>query len=124
MAPLGMRMALHFSLALGCGSLAVAVIVEAVFRLVHHAAPSRLTVILEVAFEIFVTLAGLMGLLLFATGHRPKEMLHLLYGLIALGAIPVGDVIAMDYTNGKKAAMRLGMAVVALGVIVRLFMTG
>ena len=81
-------MALHFSLALGCGSLAVAVIVEAVFRLVHHAAPSRLTVILEVAFEIFVTLAGLMGLLLFATGHRPKEMLHLLYGLIALGAIP------------------------------------
>ncbi len=123
-APFDMAMIVHFLFALVCAALAAAAIGEAAFRLALHRAASRITMWIEIAFEIAVAAAGIAGTVLLLTHHHPKEMLHVLYGLIAFGAIPVGDVIAMEYADGKKAAMRLIMGVVALGVIVRLFMTG
>ncbi|MGC8460660.1 MAG: hypothetical protein ACP5OR_02270 [Candidatus Dormibacteria bacterium] len=119
-----MLQVVHLGLALCCVVLVSSAIVEACFRLVRRGAPSHISLWIEVAFEILVALAGIAGIVLFVTHHRPQEMLHVLYGLIAFGAIPVGDVIASEYSDGKKAALRLATGCVALGVIVRLFMTG
>ena len=67
---------------------------------------------------------GAGGLALLAGGHRPKEGLHYLYGLLAFGAVPVADSLAGRWTPRRTAMARLAGAVVGLGLIFRLFATG
>jgi hypothetical protein len=71
---------------------------------------------------LLVTIAG--GLGLFIGGARPRELLHLVYAVIGLGAVPVAESISAKASPRGQAAATLAGAVVALVVVARLFGTG
>ena len=65
-----------------------------------------------------------IGLALLVTGHRPKDMLHLIYGIapfLALGG-------ALTYASGMKPrreSLTLGVAALfTFGLIIRAYTTG
>jgi len=73
---------------------------------------------------------GLIGLLQIATGQRPADPLHLLYGPAALISLPIGAWLTRRDDRGGAAATRrreawmIGAAVVLLGIELRLIVTG
>ena len=69
-----------------------------------------------------VTLAGGLGLL--AGGGRPREILHFVYAVVALGAVAIADSIARRTGPRQRGIASLVGALVALAVIARLFQTG
>lgn len=71
---------------------------------------------------LLVTVAGGLGLL--AGGGRPREVLHFVYAIVGLGAVPVADSMARRAGPRPRAIARLVGALVALAVIARLFQTG
>lgn len=71
---------------------------------------------------LVVTVAGGLGLL--AGGGRPREILHFVYAIVALGALPVAESITRQASPRQRAIARLVGALVALVVIARLFQTG
>jgi hypothetical protein len=71
---------------------------------------------------LVVTVAGGLGLL--AGGARPREILHFVYAIVALGAVPVADSMARRAGPRPRAIASLVGALVALAVIARLFQTG
>lgn len=83
------------------------------------------------AFERFqaavvsgLVVAAASGLILFATGARPAEGLHLLYSVVAIALIPLARSF-VGRANGRAAAALLLAAFVVLGgVLYRLFKTG
>jgi hypothetical protein len=75
-----------------------------------------------VILALVVTVAGGLGLL--AGGGRPREILHFVYAIVALGALAVADSIARRTGPRQRAIANLIGALVALVVISRLFQTG
>jgi hypothetical protein len=83
------------------------------------AARTRAAVLMAVG----TTAAG--GLALLASGHSPREWLHLVYTALAFGLVPVSDTAAASLRSDRaKALARFGGGVVALVVVVRLYATG
>jgi hypothetical protein len=104
-----------------CGGLAT---VWGIVLLVRKRGMDRLMrVLLGVTAGLGAVQAALGGLL-FATGARPADPLHYVYGLIVLAAIPV----AYTYTDNKSARRDMIVftlaAVVVVAAGVRAFMTG
>lgn len=67
---------------------------------------------------------GLLGGILFIAGCRPTNMLHLVYGLIVAGAIPVAGAYTNE-TIAKRDLAVLAFAVFALvAAAVRAYSTG
>jgi hypothetical protein len=71
---------------------------------------------------LVVTVAGGLGLLV--GGGRPREILHFVYAIVALGALAVADSIAHRAGPRLRGTASLVGALVALAVIARLFGTG
>ena len=81
-----------------------------------------------------ITAAGLVGVVLFVSGSRPGDGLHLLYGVAAVVTPLVGWWLAVrrgegsEPVLGRRRARRNGVIAIAslilLGVILRLFLTG
>ena len=69
-----------------------------------------------------VTAAGGLGLL--AGGARPRELLHFVYAVIAVGAVPVAGSLSMQADPRRRGVATLVGALVALVIILRLFGTG
>jgi len=70
-----------------------------------------------------VVLAAVAGAVRFVSNARPADNLHLLYGVVAVGAIPV----ARSFLAGKErrdAVLVLVAFVILAGVLFRLFSTG
>ena len=64
------------------------------------------------------------GLVVFAEGSRPADALHLLYGALAVGAIPLARSF-VGRSSGRRAAILLLAAFIVLaGLVYRLFATG
>ncbi|HEV3230889.1 MAG TPA: hypothetical protein VG245_01410 [Candidatus Dormibacteraeota bacterium] len=66
--------------------------------------------------------AALVGLLLLATGHQPKDGLHLMYGAVAVLVVPA----AAGYTRRRPALAglhRLIAALILAGIMFRLYAT-
>jgi hypothetical protein len=82
---------------------------------------------LEWVGRTVVALIGLdavAGAILYGTGHRPAESLHLLYGVAALVVLPFGSYFAAEAPRRPRAAV-LGFAgILTLGIIFRSFATG
>lgn len=68
--------------------------------------------------------SALVGVLLLLTGPGPADPLHLLYGAIAVLAIPVGIWLAVGRTPRRQSVVLLLAVLVELGVTVRLLQTG
>ena len=71
---------------------------------------------------LVVTIAGGLGLLI--GGARPRELLHFVYAIVALGALPVAGSLSRNWGSSQRGVASLAAAIVALTVIVRLFETG
>lgn len=69
-----------------------------------------------------MTIAGGLGLL--AGSGRPREVLHFIYALVALGMLPVVDMLVRRAGPRGRAIATFAGAAIGLGVIVRLFQTG
>jgi len=79
---------------------------------------------LRIAIGIVVGLEAMLGVILFATGQRPAEGLHLLYGLAILGVIPLAASLTAEAPPRPRAAVLAVAAVVQLLLVWRLYTTG
>jgi len=115
---------LHQLLAITSALVATVVGLEAAWRAVHRSQPGLHVAQIEglLTVVLVVTAAGGLGLL--AGGARPRELLHFVYGVIAIGAIPVADSMTRRADPRPRAIATLIGALVSLVVIVRLFGTG
>jgi hypothetical protein len=115
---------LHVMLALASIAAMLGVAGEGAVRLVRARPPAKAASAgwSTVAILLGMTAAG--GLALLAGGQRPKELLHLVYALLAFGLVPLADSLAARASPRRRALARLGGALIAAGVIARLFATG
>jgi len=65
-----------------------------------------------------------LGTLLYATGERPAESLHILYGIVAVIAIPAAASFAFEAPPKARAGTLAGAAGLMLVMIWRLWVTG
>ncbi len=71
-----------------------------------------------------VAITAAVGLYLLLTGHSPHDSIHLLYGFLALAALPFARSFGPRLSPRGRTALGLA-GVVAIGLFVlRLFMTG
>jgi hypothetical protein len=68
--------------------------------------------------------AALLGLVLLAGGPGPGDPLHLVYGVVAVGALPIAAVAASGRRPRTQSLVLLAAALVEVGVLVRLVQTG
>ena len=71
---------------------------------------------------LLITSAGGLGLLV--GGARPREALHLVYSVVALGALPIAHAMTAGSTPRRRAVVYLVGTVITLAVIGRLLQTG
>ena len=101
-----------------------AVTVEGGVRAARGASPSTWASRASGALLLLVAVTAAGGLALLAGGHRPREFLHLLYAVLAFGAVPLADTISRGWSPRGRALARLAGALVGVALIVRLFATG
>ncbi len=75
-----------------------------------------------VVLALFLAVAGGLGLLV--GGGRPREILHFVYAIVALGAIAIADSLSRRASPRMRGIASLIGSLVALVVIARLFQTG
>lgn len=83
--------------------------------------------ILEWLRRAMVALIGIqvaIGAVVYLTGRRPHEELHLLYGLVLLGILPLGSSFAEEAPPGPRAWVLTGAGVLLLVLGWRLWVTG
>jgi hypothetical protein len=115
---------LHVLLALASVAAIGLVAIEGAVRLVRPRPPARAASVGLSAVAILLGMTAAGGLALLAGGQRPKELLHLVYALLAFGLVPLADSLTAQASPRRRAAARLLGALIAAGVIARLFATG
>ena len=81
---------------------------------------SRLQTVMLIA--VAITAAGGLGLL--AGGGHPEELLHLVYGALALVTLPVALSMSRGWRPSRQRAAMVVGTLVEVGVVIRLFGTG
>lgn len=101
-----------------------AVAIEAAVRAWRAQSPGPRVLLLGRAMilVLVVTSAGGFGLLL--AGGGPHEPLHLLYAILAVGALPVADSLSRAASPRRRAIITLLAAAVLFVLILRLIQTG
>lgn len=103
----------------------LAATVEGAVRAIRKLPTGRATLATLIAVLVSAFATATAGVVLVATGHHPKEWLHLLYAALAFGLIPFADNASNALqTNRDKGLYRLAGGVVSLLVLTRLFVTG
>jgi hypothetical protein len=97
---------------------------EAAWRAVRRSLPGRRVAQLEGLLTVVLAVTAAGGLGLLVGGARPRELLHIVYGFIAIGAMPVADSLTRQADPRPRAIATLIGALVSLVVILRLFGTG
>jgi hypothetical protein len=115
---------LHVALAAATVGAMVFVAIEAAIRVVSARPPGRFAAAASAIVLVVVGMTAAGGLAILTRGERPKELLHFAYAAFAFVLIPFGDALTPRAAPRRRAAARLLFAVVALGVIARLFATG
>lgn len=114
----------HLTLAWTTAVAMTVVALEACVRMVRGRRPGRFA---QVGLGLALVLIGMSvaaGLAMLVRGGRPRESLHYLYAILAFGLVPIADTFAVRAPARWKGLARLAGALVALGVIARLFATG
>jgi hypothetical protein len=115
---------LHQLLAIASALVAIVVGLEAAWRAVHRSLPGPHVAQIEGLLTVVLVIAAAGGLGLLAGGARPRELLHFVYGVIAVGAVPIADSVTRQADPRPRAIATLIGAMVSLVVVVRLFGTG
>lgn len=71
-----------------------------------------------------IALQTVVGVLLYGSGRRPFESLHLIYGAAALLAVPFGSYFAAEAPARPRAAVLAGAGLLTVGILFRAFVTG
>ena len=71
-----------------------------------------------------IALAAIVGGLLLVTGTPPADSLHLLYGALALVALPGAAQVASGRPTRQRMTVMLIGSIVLLILVLRLFQTG
>jgi hypothetical protein len=79
---------------------------------------------LLIAFLAVTALEELLGLAVLATGSRPPDALHLLYGVLTLLAAPLGRYAGRAGSVRRRTAIQAFGWAVTLAFLARLLMTG
>jgi hypothetical protein len=93
---------------------------RAIGRVPAGAAAARLDGL--VLLLVAVTAAGGLGLLV--GGARPRELLHFVYAMVALGALPISTSVSAHSEPRRRGIATAVAALVTLAAIARLFATG
>ena len=72
-----------------------------------------------------LAVTSLLGALTAATTHLPKDLLHLVYGALAIVVLPIAWAIGRSRQDPRRVVIVLAVASVVQAVLVlRLFQTG
>ncbi len=74
--------------------------------------------------EVLIVLQFLLGVVLWFNGFRPARTVHLLYGIVALLAIPGMYMYTKGRTDRPEMLMYAVVALVTVGLILRATFTG
>jgi 4-amino-4-deoxy-L-arabinose transferase-like glycosyltransferase len=85
---------------------------------------SRWTDRLRIGLTVVIGLQVVSGVVLFAAGARPRESLHLLYGLAALAMLPLAATFASEAPPRPRAWVLAGACLILVVVGWRLASTG
>jgi hypothetical protein len=115
---------LHGWLAAGTAIVAVIVLLGAVaLGIGRRGARSWIDRAILVALAL-VAIDLLLGAVLLAVGHAPMDLLHVVYGGVALVVLPVARWAGRAGDVRRRALWVAGGSVVLLGVLLRLLQTG
>jgi len=103
------------------GALAVTGLASALFAI---RGGSRWTDRLRIGLTVVIGLQVLGGAVLFASGARPRESLHLLYGLAALAILPLAATFASEAPPRPRAWVLASACLILVALAWRLASTG
>jgi hypothetical protein len=115
---------LHVTLAAVSAAVVAVAGVEGAGRAFAGRPAGRLASITSGLVLVLVGMTAAGGLAMLVRGERPEELLHLVYGALAFGLIPVVDSMTGQIRPRPRGLARLAAALIALVVIFRLFATG
>jgi hypothetical protein len=115
---------LHIGLAVATAAAFLVVAGEAAARGVAGRPPGRFATLTSAAAMIAVGMTAAGGLALFVRSERPNEPLHLVYAVLAFLLVPLADAFTQASEPRRRAVGRVVAAILALGVVARLFVTG
>lgn len=97
---------------------------EAGLRARRRSPPGELADRLEgiLLLVLAVAIAGGLGLLV--GGARPRELLHFVYAIVVLSALPIAGMLSKEASPRTRGLAGVVGALVALVVVARLFGTG
>ena len=73
---------------------------------------------------LLLGLTSAAGLGLLVGGARPRELLHFVYAVVAIGAMPIAATLTGSWEPRRRAIATLAAALIALVLVLRLFATG
>jgi hypothetical protein len=114
----------HVALAWATAVAMAGVTVEAGLRTLRRRRPGRMAEVGSAVTLVVIAMTSAAGLAMLVRGDRPSQWLHVVYAILAFSLVPVADSLAAQRRPRARSLARLGGALVALGVIVRLFATG
>lgn len=85
--------------------------------------PGRLYLVNLIWVVIVLVAAAGFGALMLATGRGPRDGLHVLYGVLAVAALPVAAAVAGDRPARDRAVVGLIAVIVLIILVLRLFQT-
>ena len=87
-------------------------------------APGRLYLVNLIWVVVIVTAVAGLGAILLVTGSGPHDALHLVYGALAIVALPIAAGVGSARPERHKAVIGLVASVVLVIIVLRLFQTG
>jgi predicted membrane channel-forming protein YqfA (hemolysin III family) len=102
----------------------VLVAVEAGWRAWRRSPPGDIADRLEGILLVMLVIAIAGGLGLLVGGARPQELLHFVYAILVLSALPIAGTLTKEASPRSRGLASVVGALVALVVVARLFGTG
>jgi len=110
-------------LAYATALVALVLVVQAAWRWWRPETGDRASRLQDIALlMLLITSAGGLGLLV--GGARPREALHLVYAVVALGALPIAHATSTNWVPRRRALVYLVGTIITLAVVGRLLQTG
>ncbi len=102
----------------------VLVALEAGWRAWRRSPPGDIADRLEAVLLVMLVIAIAGGLGLLVGGSRPQDLLHFVYAVVVLSAIPIAGILTKEASPRSRGIAGVIGALVALVVVARLFGTG
>jgi hypothetical protein len=114
---------IHLGAAVAAAGLSAGVLVAVLIGAAGRPMPRRLVDRLILLVEAGVAIAIATGLFQLASGERPDDLLHFLYAVVALGALPAARAWRGIASGPRVLPVSLA-ALVVIALMVRLAQTG